>query len=109
MKKIVVVVLIFAILGYVVYKNGSLWMLRILAFTSGSAPNTPTASGSEPQPPYKDGIYTGSTADAFYGKIQVKATIQNGKITNVQFLQYPNDRTRSIAINTLAMPNLSSE
>ncbi len=109
MKKIIIIgfILIFI---YVIFRNGSLWALKLLALTSGSASNTPSASGSTgPMPPYKDGTYTGNVADAFYGNIQVQATIQNGKITNVQFLQYPNDRTRSIAINTLAMPNLSSE
>ncbi len=58
---------------------------------------------------YKNGTYTGSTADAYYGNIQVKAIISGGKITDVQFLQYPSDRRNSIAINTQAMPYLKSE
>jgi len=110
MKKLVIGALLILILGYIIYQNGSLWLLKILSFTSGSAPNTPSASGSSsPNPPYKDGTYTGSSADAFYGNIQVQAVISGGKITDVQFLQYPNDRSRSIAINTLAMPNLKQE
>lgn len=58
---------------------------------------------------YKDGSYTGSVADAYYGNIQVKATIQNGKISDVQFLTYPQDRSTSININNQAMPVLKSE
>jgi uncharacterized protein with FMN-binding domain len=58
---------------------------------------------------YKDGSYTGSVADAQWGVVQVKAIIQNGKITDVQFLQYPNDRNRSIEINSYADPQLTSE
>lgn len=58
---------------------------------------------------YKDGQYTGVVADAFYGNIQVKAIISGGKISDVQFLQYPNDRRTSIEINTQAMPYLRYE
>jgi uncharacterized protein with FMN-binding domain len=48
-------------------------------------------------------------ADAQWGYIQVKAIISNGKITDVQFLQYPNERDRSIMINSYADPQLTSE
>jgi uncharacterized protein with FMN-binding domain len=58
---------------------------------------------------YRDGSYTGSVADAQWGVVQVKAIITNGKITDVQFLQYPNDRSRSIYINSIADPQLTSE
>jgi uncharacterized protein with FMN-binding domain len=58
---------------------------------------------------YKDGQYTGSVADAYYGNIQVRVTIQNGKITDVLFLDYPHDRGTSVRINTQAMPILRSE
>jgi uncharacterized protein with FMN-binding domain len=69
---------------------------------------TPNATGTSGSL-YKDGSYTGSVADAQWGVVQVKAVIQNGKITDVQFLQYPNDRSRSIYINSVADPQLSSE
>ena len=58
---------------------------------------------------YKDGQYTGAVADAFYGNVQVQTTISNGKITDVQFLQYPSDRTRSQMISNMAMPVLKQE
>ena len=39
----------------------------------------------------------------------MRAIIQSGQIVDVQFLQYPNDRERSLAINTQAMPILKQE
>lgn len=73
--------------------------------SAGQAPTpTPTSALG-----YKDGIYAGNVADAFYGNIQVKAIIAGGKITDVQFLQYPNDRSTSIEINQQAMPFLKQE
>lgn len=58
---------------------------------------------------YNDGTYTGDVADAYYGNIQVAVVITNGKISDVQFLQYPSDRSHSISINQYAMPILRSE
>lgn len=58
---------------------------------------------------FRDGSYTGDPADAFYGYIQVRVTVSNGQIADVKFLQYPNDRQTSIAINSQAMPYLKSE
>ena len=58
---------------------------------------------------YKDGSYTGSVADAFYGYVQVKATISGGKITDVTFLSYPNSHDTSRYINSQAMPMLTQE
>lgn len=58
---------------------------------------------------YKDGVYVGDSIDANYGNIQVKVTIANGKITDIQFLDYPHDRARSQTINTEATPILVSE
>ena len=58
---------------------------------------------------YRNGTYTGSVVYNGYGNIQVNAIITGGKISDVQFLQYPNDRSNSIRINTRAMPLLKSE
>jgi uncharacterized protein with FMN-binding domain len=58
---------------------------------------------------YKNGSYTGPTADAYYGNVQVQAIVQSGKLTDVQFLQYPNDRGTSIRVNGAAMPKLTQE
>lgn len=58
---------------------------------------------------YKDGNYTGQITDAFYGPVQVKVTIQGGRIADVQFVDYPHDRRLSQMINSQAMPWLTQE
>lgn len=69
----------------------------------------PMMPAAPPRGPYRDGTYTGSVADAYYGNVQVQATIQNGFITDVQFLDYPQDRGTSIYINSQATPLLRQE
>lgn len=82
---------------------------------SSSSGSTSSGSGSSnpanqtTTATYKDGTYTGSPGDAYYGNIQVKVTISGGKITDVVFLQYPNDRQNSVYINQQAMPYLKQE
>ena len=96
--------------GYVLYQNQGRFFLILLAQHRLS---NPFQSGVNKVPAsnisYKNGTYTGSVEDAFYGSVQVQANISNGKITDIQFLQYPHDALRSQAINSLAMPNLKQE
>lgn len=73
--------------------------------TSKVSPVSSAVSGGQ----YKDGKYTGSVADAYYGNIQVQAVVAGGKLSDVIFLQYPNDRSTSIRINQQAMPYLKQE
>ena len=80
---------------------------------------TPTPVATTPAPistpapkpagQYADGSYTGSSANAYYGTVQIQAVIQGGKLTAVNFLSYPNDRNTSRYINSQAMPQLKSE
>lgn len=84
------------------------------ATTSGSGTppsNTsgPNASTNQNTVSYKDGTYTGSVADAYYGNVQAQATISGGKITDVTFLQYPDTHSTSVYINQQAMPYLKQE
>ena len=72
------------------------------------AGGAPTAT-PKPKGQYKDGTYTGPAANAFYGNIQVQVTISGGRLTKINFLQYPNDRSRSIEINSYADPILAQE
>lgn len=75
----------------------------------------PTAVPASPAPAqtargaYRDGTYTGDSVDAFYGYVQVQATVRGGTVTDVQVLQYPNDRQTSVEINSVAMPILRQE
>jgi len=85
------------------------------ATTSGSGmpPTNDSSSSNTSQTSttgtYKDGTYTGTTEDAYYGKVQVQARISGGKITDVTFLQYPNTHSTSVYINRQAMPYLQQE
>ncbi len=76
--------------------------------TPTPAPAAP-APVPQPQGQYKDGQYTGPSVDALYGFVQVQATVSGGKLTNVQFLSYPTDRTTSQNINSRATPLLAQE
>jgi uncharacterized protein with FMN-binding domain len=81
------------------------------AATATATPSTTATSGttSTSGSTYKNGTYTGSVADAQWGVVQVQVVIQNGEIINVQFLQYPNERNRSVEINSYADPILVNE
>lgn len=79
--------------------------------TSSGAGTPPAATSTTAQTAtsYKDGSYTGAVADAYYGSVEVKATISGGKITDVAFLQYPDTHSTSVYINRQAMPYLQQE
>jgi len=68
-----------------------------------------TSSANNVSGLYRDGQYDGNSVDAYYGNVQVRAIVQGGKLVDVQFLSYPNDRNYSIEINKYAMPILKSE
>lgn len=121
MKKLLLsgfVVLCFAIYSFHSRHGDSTVAVKPPVTTPGTS--TPQTSGSEagggtppPASPsstaYKDGRYTGSVADAYYGYIQVLAIISGGKLTDVQFLQHPSDNPNSQYINSQAMPWLKQE
>ncbi len=127
MKKIflsAVVIGLFIIYGLSKRENATttqlpLQQLPTVLTTPSSAPTpttvaTPTPGQAAAHPPatqgqYKNGTYTGSTADAYYGNVQVQVTISGGRITAVNFLQYPSDRSTSVYINSQAMPYLQQE
>jgi uncharacterized protein with FMN-binding domain len=78
-----------------------------------TAPDRPEATPS-PAPAvrkntYRNGEFTGDRVDAYYGIVQVKITMTDGKISDVRFLDYPRDRRTSERISAEAMPILKSE
>lgn len=125
MKKLVVAVIIigaFILYSFVYHSSGAAAILpgnstTTSSSTDSSSTNASSTTGATSTPDttgssggnYKDGSYTGSVSDAQWGNIQVKAIIKDGKITDVQFLQYPNERERSVLINQYADPQLTSE
>jgi len=110
MKKLIAVVVVLIFAGYILIQNGGRIFLVMLAQHRLANPFQSTTSAANGKPPsYKDGTFTGAVTDAFYGNIQVQATIKNGKISDIQFLQHPSDALRSVAINEIAMSNLKQE
>lgn len=69
---------------------------------------TPTPTPT-PVSLYKNGTYTGSAAHNIYGIVQVKAIIKGGKLSDVQFVQFPNDREHSLELSQMALPILKQE
>ena len=75
-----------------------------------SATTTPVATApADSSAQYKDGTYTGTPADAVFGTMQVAAVISGGKLTDVQFIQYPNTGSHTIQVNANSNPILRSE
>src|SRR5581483_3000355 len=58
---------------------------------------------------YKDGQYTGNVANAVYGPIQVKVIVSQGKITDIQMLQYPNSPGHTTEVSSQSLPILKTE
>ncbi len=73
------------------------------------APAPAPVTAPKPVGQYKDGTYTGTSVNAYYGYVQVAAVISGGKLTNVQMLDYPRDQRTSQQINSYALPILISE
>ncbi len=79
--------------------------------TTTTTPVTPAPTPTTPKTTngLKDGTFTGNLVDASYGDVQVSAKISNGKIVDITFLSYPNDRSTSLQKSKHAMPILISE
>lgn len=106
----------FVALTFVIYSlhqrsegNAAVAHVATSASTASTTIPTTSTSTSTSTGQYKDGTYTGTAADAIYGYIQVKITVTTGKISDLIFLQYPNDRRDSIQINNYAMPILKQQ
>lgn len=115
MKKILTALcIIFLFVGYAAYAHSVQTPDAITSPTPTPAPAgsplpQPAPVAEAPKGRYKDGTYTGSVADAYYGNVQVRVTISNGLISDVAFLQYPNDRGESRQISQVSLPRLRSE
>lgn len=81
---------------------------------SNSAPSTPTTTPSTtpsatPSASSGSSTVTGDVAQTQWGPVQVQLTVQGGKITAVNVLQYPNGNHRDVEINDYALPILIDE
>jgi uncharacterized protein with FMN-binding domain len=74
---------------------------------------TPSPSSSSPSPSSSSSsstvTVTGDVASTQWGPVQVQLTLQNGKITDVNVVQYPNGNHRDVEINDYALPILIDE
>jgi len=55
------------------------------------------------------GTYTGDAVDTRWGPVQVRITVQGGKITSSDAVQYPQNNGRDVQINGYALPILNQE
>lgn len=83
----------------------------IIVLPSQPAPISRVAEAVVPASTAKfhDGTYTGSIENAYYGEVQVEATIKGGELVAVKVLDYPKDRRTSRRINSYALPILEEE
>ena len=54
-------------------------------------------------------MWSGAAADASYGTVQVAAIISSGRLADINFLSYPNDRQHSVQVSSYALPILRQE
>lgn len=72
---------------------------------AGGSTATPNATAA----PATAAAFTGSSIHTPYGDVQVRITVNSGKISAVDPLQVPNDRRRSVEISGYAVPQLVQE
>jgi len=77
---------------------------------SSSPTGSPSSSPSpSPSPTGTNGTFTGSDFPNRFGDVQVRVIVSNGRITDVQPLQMPQDRAQSAYISQVAGPMLHDE
>lgn len=136
MKKIIISVIIIAGIALYFWLSNSSNNLPVIVtnMTPGFSPlpttaSTPTSGGSTPNPTSRpiatsrptatprptqnssglvDGIYTSPVEDALYGSLQFKVAISGGRISDVQYLQYPQGG-HSSEVSSFALPTLKQE
>jgi uncharacterized protein with FMN-binding domain len=83
--------------------------------TSGSTSSSASSSGSGSSGSGTSGstggttTVTGSVANTQWGPVQVELTVTDGRITDVNVLQYPSGNPKDVEINDYALPILTQE
>lgn len=111
MKKTLVVLFAIAVIGgaSLVTKNHSASSSGHLvspSSSSGTSQTSSSGSSSGQTTSYKDGTYTGNSADTPYGTVQIAVVVSGGKITDVNFLQMPSDLAHSQEVTAFSEPLL---
>jgi uncharacterized protein with FMN-binding domain len=87
--------------------------------TTAPAASTPSASSSAaaavpstsaaPSSASTTKTITGDSVDTRWGPVQVQITVQNGTLTSVNAVVYPENNSRDEQINSYAIPQLNQE
>jgi hypothetical protein len=78
--------------------------------TQGSTlPSTTSGPPTTSAPPSGNRTVAGPVVSTDYGDVQVRVTLQGSRIVDVQALQLPSDRSRSVRISQEAGPILRQE
>jgi uncharacterized protein with FMN-binding domain len=101
---ITIVVLLF---GYHTSTNKSTSAATVPSASAPTTTSSPQDSSSGNSSNIK--TYTGSVAQTRWGPVQVKITVQDGKLTKVTVVQQPNGNRRDQEINDQALPILIDE
>ena len=113
---VLVALLVVLVGGFFIYeKFGTTQQAPVAIINNNTGGNNP-----QPQPAptttvpatttgFKDGTYIGDETSSMYGKAKVQVIIVSGKITDVQFIEFPNDRPASSNKSNMAMPVIKQE
>lgn len=75
---------------------------------TSTAPDAGTPSSSSSSAA-GGGTFTGQSADTRWGPVQVRITVADGKITDVEAVEYPQENHHDVEINSWALPALRQE
>ena len=75
--------------------------------SASSSASSSTSSGSGSSTSAQ--TFTGTAAQTRFGPVQVKITVKNKKITNIEVVEYPSDNPKDQQINSYALPVLNQE
>ncbi|SFW78967.1 FMN-binding protein [Amycolatopsis australiensis] len=77
--------------------------------TAAATPPSAVSGGSGATAATGGGTVTGDAADTRFGPVQVRITVENGKVTAVSAVEYPTENPRDQEINAYAIPQLNQE
>jgi uncharacterized protein with FMN-binding domain len=97
------------LLSCTILMAGTTGLVQAAGTTTPTQAGAPAAVVDASQPVLHDGSFIGNIYDAYYGVVQVQATIKNGQLADVKTLKFPNHSGESRSINRQALPMLQQE
>jgi uncharacterized protein with FMN-binding domain len=111
MKKFLLILIVLCLLtaGIVVWNKKEQMDNDDAPIVAKPTSSTPAPSSAAAQ--YKDGSYTSDVVqtDRGFGPLQIKLVVSGGKISDVQFLQFPNKPGHTTEVSNAALPLLKQE